>query len=92
MLYWAGVIDVAVRKLLTERGSLAKRSALTIKDLYYREVSKMDDLFEHLMREQVQIVDDVNTSSPERFNTIITSCAIFEVKISVPFRPSLCRV
>ena len=72
------VLDASIKKVLIERGCHNKLGSVTLKDLFYRQVSRVEDVFKFLMQEQVGILDRRSTAQ-ERFSTAISACVVFEV-------------
>ena len=77
-MLFSDVLDASIKKVLLERGCHNKLGSVTLKDLFYRQVSRVDDVFKFLMQEQVGVLDRRSTAQ-ERFSTAVSTCVVFEV-------------
>nr|CAB3264503.1 nuclear pore complex protein Nup133-like [Phallusia mammillata] len=77
-----GIVDAAIRRALKARGKIGNVGGLTHKDFFYREVSRIEEIFEHLIEEELKGVMNSSLSTKERVTIICGVNAVFEVMLT----------
>ncbi|XP_071963229.1 nuclear pore complex protein Nup133-like [Antedon mediterranea] len=72
------IVDAAILKVVQNRGSTRVPSGLTVQDVFYRQVSKINELFENLFEHEKEVLS-VEASMPgQHLQTIMAVNSIFE--------------
>ncbi|XP_076802296.1 nuclear pore complex protein Nup133-like [Clavelina lepadiformis] len=72
------IVDASIRRALDARGKLASITGLTQRDFFYREVSKVDEIFEYLLEEEEKLLMKSSLSSREKATIISGVNSVFE--------------
>jgi len=79
---YAVVLEPAITRVLEERNCTSQLGILTLKDLFYREISKVDEIFNYLLEEELRILDNKSSTSEDRYGVVMGVCGIFEDVVS----------
>ncbi|XP_014675346.1 PREDICTED: nuclear pore complex protein Nup133-like [Priapulus caudatus] len=75
---YPSVVDSGIRKVLSKRQTVSPGTALTPQDLFYREVSRIDDIFWGLVQVELELIESSDVSSVDCITFLSHTNTIFE--------------